>query len=439
MRREQFFSFADRLNRRLRGDEVLFASLGVEDSDFVRLNRNRVRQAGHVHSASLGLTLIHHRRQAQGDCLLAGDADADSTLAEDLLQRLRERLRHVPDDPYLNFSDQALEVDRSIPADLPATEDAVVALTDLADGLDLVGIWACGGIADGLASSIGHRCWHESHSFNLDWSCFADGDRAVKEGYSGFAWEPAELARRIARQREQLAIMTRPQRQIEPGRYRAYLAPTAVQELMDLLAWGGFGLRDHRTRQTPLLALADGELSLHQGLDVSEAHGRGLAAGFTPEGFAKPPRVPLITGGRFARCLTDARSAKEYGAEVNAAAEYPESIEVGPGDLPADAVLERLDTGLFIGNLWYGNWSDRNSCRVTGMTRFGSFWVERGELVAPLAAMRFDDSLYRLLGDRLEGLTRERELILSAETYDGRSTDSALLPGALVSGIDLAS
>jgi predicted Zn-dependent protease len=73
------------------------------------------------------------------------------------------------------------------------------------------------------------------------------------------------------------------------------------------------------------------------------------------------------------------------------------------------------------------------------MTRFGSFWVERGELVAPLAAMRFDDSLYRLLGDRLEGLTRERELILSAETYDGRSTDSALLPGALVSGIDLAS
>jgi predicted Zn-dependent protease len=72
------------------------------------------------------------------------------------------------------------------------------------------------------------------------------------------------------------------------------------------------------------------------------------------------------------------------------------------------------------------------------MTRFGTFWVEDGELIAPLAVMRFDDSLYRLLGDRLEALTRERELILSAETYGGRSCESALLPGALVSGIDLA-
>jgi hypothetical protein len=27
--------------------------------------------------------------------------------------------------------------------------------------------------------------------------------------------------------------------------------------------------------------------------------------------------------------------------------------------------------------------------------------------------------------------------VLSAETYDGRSSDSALLPGALVSGIEL--
>ena len=52
--------------------------------------------------------------------------------------------------------------------------------------------------------------------------------------------------------------------------------------------------------------------------------------------------------------------------------------------------------------------------------------------------MRFDDSIYHLLGDRLEGLTRERELILSASTYEGRSTASSLLPGMLVSGIELA-
>ena len=207
---------------------------------------------------------------------------------------------------------------------------------------------------------------------------------------------------------------------------------------MDMLAWGGFGLRDHRTRQTPLLALANGQVELHPHLNIREANDRGLTSRFTAEGFSKPERVPLIAGGHFGRCLVDARCAKEYDAEVNASAEYPESVEVDAGDLPADEILDRIGSGIYIGNLWYCNWSDRNACRITGMTRFGTFWVENGMLSAPLAVMRFDDSLYRLLGDRLEGLTQERELLLSASTYGGRSSDSALLPGALVSGINLA-
>jgi predicted Zn-dependent protease len=438
MNREAFFRLSDRLIGRLQGGEILFANLGVEDSDFVRLNQNRVRQAGNVHGASLALTLIDGGKQVDGDCDLSGDADADWTLAASLLERLRGRLPLVPDDPYLNFGTEPFESNTEIGADLPATDQAIGTLVDLADGLDLVGIWASGSMALGLASSIGHRCWHQSESFNLDWSCYLDRDKAVKDTYSGFAWEPDQLAARIAAQRERLDVMARPRCRIEPGSYRAFLAPAAVQELMDMLAWGGFGLRDHRTRQTPLLALANGEVELHPDLQISEANDRGLAAGFTSEGFAKSARVSMITGGRFDHCLVDARSAKEYGAAVNAGAEYPESIEVGAGDLPADEALARLGTGLYVGNLWYCNWSDRNACRVTGMTRFGTFWVEDGMLAAPLAVMRFDDSLYRLFGDRLEGLTRERDLLLSADTYGGRSSDSALLPGALIGGIDLA-
>lgn len=437
MNQEAFFALADRLFARIQGDEQLFANLGVEDSDFVRLNQNHVRQAGNVRGARLGLTLIDGGKQVDGGCELTGGAEADRGLALSLLERLRERLPHVPDDPYLHVSDTPMQSSRVIAADLPETAEAIATLTDQAAGLDLVGIWASGLIGEGLASSIGHRCWHQSESFNLDWSCYLDRDKAVKDAYSGFAWDPHQLRQRIKHQRERLEVMAQPQRRIKPGRYRAFLAPAAVRELMDMLAWGGFGLRDHRTRQTPLLALANGDVALHPMLNITEANERGLAAGFTAEGFAKAERVPLINSGRFGHCLVDARSAKEYGAEVNAATEYPEAIEVAAGDLSASDVLNRLGSGLYIGNLWYCNWSDRNACRVTGMTRFGTFWVEDGKLSAPLAVMRFDDSLYRLLGARLEALTRERDLVLSAETYDGRSSDSALLPGALVSGIEL--
>jgi len=435
---EAFFDLAAGLHEQLQGSEVLFTRLDREVSDFVRLNQNRVRQAGSVLSAGLSLTLIDGERQVDGACELTGDATADLALGRDLLGRLRERIVHVPDDPYLNFSTEPTTSDRVLPADLPAASDAIGQLTQLADGLDLVGIWASGDLATGLASSIGHRHWHQSTSFNLDWSCYLDRDKAVKDSYSGFAWDPAQLGARLDLQRERLAVMARAQRSIEPGRYRAYLAPVAMHELIDMLAWGGFGLRDHRTRQTPLRALAAGEVQLHPGFDLSEDLARGLAPSFSDEGFTLPQRVALIEQGRLASCLVDARSAREYGETVNAAADYPQSVALAAGDLPVDDVLSRLGTGLYIGNLWYGNWSDRNACRVTGMTRFGSFWVEDGKLAAPLAVMRFDDSLYDLFGTRLEALTRERELILSAETYGGRSSESALLPGALVSGIELA-
>ena len=67
---------------------------------------------------------------------------------------------------------------------------------------------------------------------------------------------------------------------------------------------------------------------------------------------------------------------------------------MAPGSSPRDDTLAALDTGVYVGNLWYLNFSDRPACRVTGMTRFASFWVESGRIVAPVNVMRFDDSVY---------------------------------------------
>lgn len=66
------------------------------------------------------------------------------------------------------------------------------------------------------------------------------------------------------------------------------------------------------------------------------------------------------------------------------------------------------------------------------MTRFATFWVEEGEIQAPLSVMRFDETLYRLLGEELIDLTREREFIADPSTYGGRSLNSSYMPGALV-------
>ena len=439
MNQDAFFELAARLMDRLRGDEILFCGLDGEDSSFVRLNRNRIRQAGNLYRRRLDLNLICGGRQLQGRCELSGYADQDLALARDMLKRLRDRLSQVPADPFLNYSDTPASSQSVLGGDLPDAGQAVTELIEAAGDMDLVGIWASGDILTGLSSSIGHRHWHRSTSFNLDWSSYLERDKAIKSGFSGFDWDASLLGERLDAVRGRLEIMARRARTIEPGRYRAFFAPEAVQELTDLLAWGGFGLKSHRTAQTPLMRLTSGERALDPRIGIREEHARGLVPGFTAEGFDTPERVDLIVGGRYRDCLTDSRSGKEYDAVVNADSEYPESITLDAGEIPDSQVLDRLGTGLYIGNLWYLNYADRNDCRITGMTRFGTFWVEDGELVAPVEVMRFDDSVYHLLGDRLEGLTKERELLLSTETYGGRSTSSSLLPGILVSGVDLTS
>ena len=51
--------------------------------------------------------------------------------------------------------------------------------------------------------------------------------------------------------------------------------------------------------------------------------------------------------------------------------------------------------------------------------------------------MRFDDTAYRILGENLEALTRERDLVPDDNTYGERSTVSMRTPGALVRDLAL--
>jgi predicted Zn-dependent protease len=149
--------------------------------------------------------------------------------------------------------------------------------------------------------------------------------------------------------------------------------------------------------------------------------------------------VTLVSGGRHAGSLVNARTASEYRLQANGAndEESMQSAELSAGDLADSEAARALDRGILISNLWYLNFSDRLSCRITGMTRFASFWVEHGRIQAPITPMRFDDTIYRMLGANLEALTREREWLQSRSTYGQRSVESSRVPGALLSGLAL--
>ncbi len=423
----------------LEGGEAFTSSFSAEDSDFVRFNRSRIRQAGSVLQRGLSIDLIEGRRHASGAVSLSGDLPEDRARLSRMVRDLREQRGHLPEDPHLLYSTDGRSTDRRTENRLGETEQALADIRTSGQGRDLVGIYASGGIHAGFASSFGQRNWYSNWSFNLDWSLYHERDKAVKSAYAGFAWEPAEFRRKAEWAVEQLKVLTSPPRSIRPGKYRAYLAPAALYDLMGLLAWGGFGLKAHRTKQTPFLRMIEGGARLHPSLRILENTAEGTAPDFQEAGFLRPERVVLIDGGQAAGCLVSPRSSKEYGVPTNGASadEAPLSVDVAAGEVPEGEVLERLGTGIYVNNLWYLNYSDRAACRTTGMTRFATFWVENGRIQAPLEVMRFDETLYRMLGENLAGLTSEREMIFDSSTYGGRSTQTGRLPGALVEDFTL--
>lgn len=433
--KEQFYGLAARLEKSLKGGETLLCNLSAERSDFVRFNKALVRQAGSVEQTYLSLRLVRDRRQVSATVALAGNGE-DVSICTQTLGSLRDALGDLPEDPWLLINEKPQSTNTERHGTVLPAQEVVEQTLRFAKGRDLVGFYAGGTIFRGFANSLGQRNWHEVDNFNFDWCLYRQADQAVKTSYAGFGWNPGDFAARMQRASEQVELLSLPVRRLEPGEYRAYLAPRALEDIMYMLTWGGFSARARQTKQSPLLRMQEGRTLAPQ-VTVTENTGEGVAPAFQSEGFIKPSKVTLISSGKLADALASPRSAKEYQLATNGAGggESPESMDLAPGTLPEAEVLQKLGTGLYISNLWYLNFSDRPAGRITGMTRFATFWVENGKIVAPVTPMRFDDSIYRILGESLVDLTRERELLPDSSTYVERQTGSARLPGALLSAL----
>ncbi|HKS14704.1 MAG TPA: TldD/PmbA family protein [Pseudomonas sp.] len=433
-----FQTLVDNLRDALAPGEHFTLGYSAEHSQFIRFNHARVRQAGDVSQASALLRLVKDGRQAEMRFTLGNDDQVDLERLEGALSQLRQTLPLLTADPYLKLDETPWQSHSLLEQALPDCSEVLAEVERGAGDLDLVGIYATGPICRGFASSFGAFGWHQANSFNFDWSLFHANGQAVKASYAGQDWSREAFASRLQQAREQLDYLGRPLRVLEPGQYRAFLAPAALEEITGLLCWGGFSGQSLATGDSPLQRLYSGDARLSPLLNIDEQVIGSLSPAFSDEG--SPRRdLRLVSEGRALERLVSARSAAEFALEANGADSYesPCALSLGAGDLVASEVLARLDTGLYISNLWYLNYSDLPAARMTGLTRFATFWVEDGKIQAPVSTMRFDDSVYSLLGSQLEALTVEREMILSTSTYGQRQTGSSHLPGALVRGLTL--
>lgn len=432
--KQYFHDLAAHVDTLARPGEVIVSGMSAEDSDFIRFNKSAVRQAMAIRQVHWTLSLIKGNRRLDSTITLSGNLAPDRDALGRLTTELRSGIDEIPEDPFLLYQTEPGTASHEALGELPDPSRVIDEVVAAGKGLDLVGLYAGGPIYRGFANTLGARYWHAVENFNFGWCLYHSRDKAVKTNYAGNAWKGADFAGKMAFAREQLALLSEPPRTLAPGGYRAFMSTAAMTEILGMLSWAGFGLKSRNTKQTALIRMAEQGATFSPQVTLLENTGDGLACGFQGEGFLRPDRVSLVEGGKLAAPLVSPRSAREYDVATNGAnsSESPESLDLSGGTLAEADALKALDTGIYIGNLWYLNFSDRSACRMTGMTRFASFWVENGRIRAPLNVMRFDDTAYRVLGDNLEALTRERDLVVDDNSYGQRSTSSMRTPGALL-------
>ena len=416
--RAYFQKISEYLFNNLETNEILILNFDAEQTDFVRFNHAKIRQAGNVNQATLTLSLILKRKSLNSIIRLSLDYQKDSVLLLRTLHYLRREIPELPHDPYLMYERNINSFDMDASDNALNAFDMTSSILDNCSSLDMVGILSSGVMMKGFSNSLGQFNWHENQSFNFDWSMYTKSGKAIKQNYSNHIWDEKTFHSLIDESKQKLNVIDNKEYAIKPGEYKVYLSPSALNEIVDMLSWGGFSYKANKIGSSPLHSMMKGEKKFHKMVTFTEDLTNGISPKFHSDGFVKPALTELIVDGEYKTSLISPRSALEYSVNHNAAEYYesPVSINLKEGSIQSDKILNNLRDGIYISNLWYLNFSDMNKGRITGLTRFGCFKVTNGEYQGPINTMRFDETVYNIFGDKLVGLTNNKQLLIGFVT-----------------------
>ena len=434
-----FNQLSELLLNNIKSGEHLKISINGENSQFIRFSQSKVRQTGLVDDASFTIVLIKNRSTCSGSFTLSGNLNTDQKNALDELNRLRLEIQNLPEDPYIVLPQDSGSSHEKYTGKLLNNNDVVNALSPAIQDVDLAGIWASGNIFIGNANSAGQKHWFSTDTFSFDYSLITSDERMVKGTFAGSNWDQKQYENNMAESIEKLHLMEMPGKKIEPGAYRTYIAPAGVADLVNMFSWGGISEAGIQQGDSSLCKMRQNNVTMSPCFNLSEDFTSGIVPRFNSNGELAPEKLDLILSGKLKNTLINSRTAQEYKLKSNFASsgESLRSPIFHPGDLKEDEIVEKIEHGLYLSNLHYLNWSDRTGGRVTGMTRYACFWVENGEIVAPIENMRFDDSIYNFFGNNLESVTETAHLHPAVESYSGRELGGVTCPGILLKSFEL--
>ena len=289
--KDYFQKISDKLFNSLEKHEILVLNFDAEKTDFVRFNHAKIRQAGNVNQATLTLNLIFKKKTLTSVIRLSTDFEKDSVLLIRTLYYLRREIPELPKDPYLMYEQNINSFEKNIIGSKLDNYSITGNILDNCHALDMVGILSSGTIMKGFANSLGQFNWHESESFNFDWSMYAESGKAIKQNYSDQEWNQEVFSHLLSESKEKLKVIDNKEIILEPGKYRVYLSPSALNEIVDMLSWGGFSYKANKIGSSPLHLMEKGEKNFSKIVSFSENLSNGISPKFHSDGFIKPEKT----------------------------------------------------------------------------------------------------------------------------------------------------
>ena len=423
----------------LNSNELLTITFNGEESSFIRINKSKIRQTTKIINGSIGLELIIGNKKTIHEFTFTRDFMSNFEKLKLELNKMRSYINDLPDDPFIvipSEGDSSREIIKGIILKDNEIPDAI--LPSLSH-VDCSGIWASGNIFRGIANCKGIFHWFKTNNYSFDYSLITQDEKMVKETYAGNLWDQTDYTQFVEKSIKKLKYMKDKNIKLKPGKYRTYIAPAGVADLINMFSWNGISESAIRQGSSAFCKMRNDNISLNSKFNLREDFDLGLMPKFNSCGELSPTRLDLISSGILKNTLISSRTALEYNllgnkAEVNEGLRTP---IFEPGKLLNQNILDEIGSGIYLSNLHYLNWSDQPNGRITGMTRYASFWVENGEIKAPIEQMRFDDSFYNFFGNNLSAVSNKAETIPDVSTYGGRSLGGTKCPGVIINDFEL--